>query len=63
VLTAIEQGGVRVIANELRAGGMVSLEEGAAWARHHGAWGVCPDLVDMDDVPRELKALAPQAVG
>jgi len=63
VLTAIEQGGVRVIASELRAGGLVSLEEGAAWARQHGAWGVCPELVDMDDVPRELKALAPQAVG
>jgi hypothetical protein len=61
VLTAIEQGGMRVIANELRAGGMVALEEGAAWARQHGAWGVCAELVDMDDVPRELKGLAPQA--
>jgi hypothetical protein len=61
VLTAIEQGGVRVIASELRAGGLVALEEGAAWARSHGAWGVCAELVDMDDVPRELKTLAPQA--
>ena len=62
VVTAIERGGVKVIASELRAGGIVTLEEGAAWARRHGAWGVCPELVDMDDVPRELKLLAPQAV-
>ena len=26
--------------------------------RRHGAWGVCPELVDMDDVPKELKGLA-----
>jgi len=49
----------KVIACELRAGGLVPLDEGAAYARRHGAWGVCPELVEMDDVPKELKALAP----
>lgn len=61
VLEAIQRSGVRVIANELRGGGMVALDEGAAWARRHGAWGVCAELVDMDDVPRELKVLVPHA--
>ena len=50
---------LKVIACELRAGGLVALDEGAAYARRHGAWGVCPELVEMDDVPKELKALAP----
>ncbi len=58
VLTALRESSVKVIATELRAGGMVALDEGAAWARRHGAWGVCPELVDMDDVPKELKGLA-----
>ena len=58
VLAAVRESGVKVIATELRAGGMVALDEGATWARRHGAWGVCPELVDMDDVPKELKGLA-----
>ncbi len=57
VLRLLHNSPVKVIATELRAGGMVALHEGAAWARHHGAWGVCPELVDMDDVPKELKSL------
>lgn len=57
VLRLLHSSPVKVIATELRAGGMVALHEGAAWARHHGAWGVCPELVDMDDVPKELKGL------
>lgn len=57
VLVALRSSPVKVIATELRAGGMVALHEGAAWARHHGAYGVCAELVDMDDVPKELKSL------
>jgi hypothetical protein len=57
VLRLLHGSPVKVIATELRAGGMVALNEGAAWARHHGAWGVCAELVDMDDVPKELKSL------
>lgn len=61
VLAEIAASPVRVIANELRAGGTVPLEEGAEFARRHGAWGVCAELVDMDDVPKELRGLAPGA--
>jgi hypothetical protein len=60
-LAEIKTSKLKVIACELRAGGLVALEEGAAHARRHGAWGVCPELVEMDDVPKELKALAPAA--
>ena len=59
VLREIRASKAKVIASELRAGGLVPLEEGATYARRHGAWGVCPELVEMDDVPKELKALAP----
>jgi hypothetical protein len=27
------------------------------YARQKGVWGVCAELVDLDDVPKELKAL------
>ena len=57
VLVALRSSPIKVIGTELRAGGMVALSEGAAWARHHGVWGVCAELVDMDDVPKELKSL------
>ena len=59
VLAEIKANPVKVIACELRAGGMVTLEEGVRYARQKGAWGVCAELVDLDDVPKELKALAP----
>ena len=57
VLRLLHASPVKVIATELRAGGMIALHEGADWARHHGAWGLCAELVDMDDVPKELKSL------
>jgi hypothetical protein len=60
-LAEIRSSALKVIACELRAGGLVALDEGAAYARRHGAWGVCPELVEMDDVPKELRALAPAA--
>jgi hypothetical protein len=58
-LAEIKTSKLKVIACELRAGGLVALDEAAAYARRHGAWGVCPELVEMDDVPKELRALAP----
>lgn len=58
VLAEVHASELKVIACELRAGGMVSLEDGATYARHHGAWGLCPELVELDDVPKELKSLA-----
>jgi len=57
-LRAIERRGIPVIATELRAGGRVELSEGVRYARSHGVHGVAPDLVDLDDVPGELRALA-----
>ncbi len=61
VLAEIEASPVKVVGCELRAGGMVPLEEGAAYARQRGCWGVLAELVDLDDVPRELKILVPGA--
>jgi len=57
VLAEIKTSTVKIIASELRAGGMVTLEEGVTYARQKGVWGVCAELVDLDDVPKELKAL------
>ncbi|MEQ1831652.1 MAG: hypothetical protein ABL977_01270 [Candidatus Eisenbacteria bacterium] len=61
VLAEIEASPVKVIGCELRAGGMVALDEGAAYARQRGCWGVLAELVDLDDVPKELKGLVPGA--
>jgi len=57
VLDALGTCGIPVIATELRAGGTVPLGEGVAYARAHGARGVAPDLVEIDDVAAELRAL------
>jgi hypothetical protein len=58
VLDAMGRSGIPVIATELRAGGTVSLADGAAFARAQGAHGLAPDLVEMDDVAVELRQLA-----
>lgn len=58
VLAALRRPGIPVLANELRAGGTLPLSEGAAFALEHGAWGLVPDLVDMDEVAAELRRLA-----
>src|SRR5882672_3449810 len=47
VLAAIKASQVKVIANELRAGGLVTLDEGVRYARQRGVWGVCAELVDL----------------
>lgn len=57
-LRAIEQRGIPVLASELRAGGRIELSEGVRYARSHGVHGLAPDLVDLDDVPGELRTLA-----
>jgi len=48
---------IKVVASEVRAGGLVPLAEGARYAKEHGAYGVVPDLTDLDDVAVEMKAL------
>ena len=57
VLAELKRATVPVLAKELRAGGTVSLAEGAQFARQNGAYGLVPDLIDLDDLPSELRAL------
>lgn len=57
VLAVLRRPGIPVIANELRAGSVLALDAGARFALDQGAWGLCPDLIDMDDVAAELRAL------
>lgn len=57
VLSELARTTVPVLAKELRAGGTVSLAEGAAFARAKGAYGLVPDLIDLDDLGPELRAL------
>jgi hypothetical protein len=57
VLAQIRSAGVPTIASELRAGGTVPLAEGARFALDSGARGLVAELVDMDDVAGELRAL------
>jgi len=58
--TLAEMGRTRVplVATELRAAGLVTLEQGARYALGHGAHGLAPDLAEMDEVAAELRALA-----
>jgi hypothetical protein len=56
-LAELARATVPVLAKELRAGGTVSLAEGARFARAKGAYGLVPDLIDIDDLGAELKAL------
>lgn len=62
-LAALRRDGIPVLATELRAGGVVPLAEGARFAREHGAHGLVPELVDLDDVAAELRALRDPAAG
>jgi len=57
VLAELAYAQVPVLAKELRAGGTVTLEEGARFAREKGAYGLVPDLIDLDDLGAELRAL------
>jgi len=45
---------VPVVASQLRATGLCTLDEGARFALEHGALGLAPDLAEMDDVGAEL---------
>jgi len=57
VLAELARATVPVLAKELRGGGTTSLVEGARFARAHGAYGLVADLVDLEDLGAELRAL------
>lgn len=57
LLAALRRTKVPVLAKEVRAAGTVPLIEGARYALEHGAHGVVADLVDLEDLTAELKAL------
>jgi len=56
-LAELARGGVPLIATEMRAGGLCSLEEGARYALEHGVHGLAPDLAEVDEVAVELRGL------
>lgn len=57
LLAALRVSKIPVLAKELRAAGTVSLAEGARYALEQGAHGVVADLVDLEDLTAELRAL------
>jgi hypothetical protein len=57
-LAQMGRAGVRVLATELTAAGAVELREGARFALARGAWGLVPDVADLDDLSGELRQLA-----
>jgi hypothetical protein len=57
LLAEVRRGHVPVVARELCAGGVDSLDTAGAYALEHGAYGLAPELTEMDDVGAELKAL------
>ena len=57
LLAALRASKVPVLAKEVRAAGTVTLAEGARFAREQGAHGVVADLVDLEDLTAELRAL------
>ena len=61
VIAAVKRLGIPVVASELRAGGTVLLADGARYALDNGVTGLLPELVDLDDVAGELRALSAMA--
>ena len=57
LLAELRTAQVPVLAKEVRAAGTVPLLEGARFALDHGAHGVVADLVDLEDLTAELRAL------
>ena len=57
LLAALRTSQIPVLAKEVRAAGTVSLVDGARFALEHGARGVVADLVDLEDLTAELRAI------
>jgi hypothetical protein len=62
LLAEVRASGAAVLAKEISAGGVVGLEEGAAFARSHGAAGVVVDLVDVGTDGSALRAVTGAAL-
>jgi hypothetical protein len=57
VIDELARSEVPVLANEIRAGGVNTLADGIAFARARKAYGLAPDLTELDDVGAELRGL------
>ncbi len=57
LLAEVKRSEIPVIARDLCAGGVDSLDAAAAYARQRGAWGLAPDLSEVDDAAAELREL------
>ncbi|HYM80464.1 MAG TPA: hypothetical protein VEY91_03510 [Candidatus Limnocylindria bacterium] len=57
LLDELRQTRVPVLAKELRGGGAVPLLAGARYAKEQGVYGMVADLVDLEDLGGELRAL------
>src|SRR5207247_2279376 len=57
LLAEVRRGQIPVVARELCAGGVDPLDAAGAYALEQGAYGLAPELTEMDDVGSELKAL------
>lgn len=57
LLAELRTAQIPVLAKEVRAAGTVPLLAGARFALEHGAHGVVVDLVDLEDLTAELRAL------
>jgi hypothetical protein len=58
LLAEVRRSEVPVVARELCAGGVDAMDEAVRYAREHGAYGLAPDLAEMDDVGAELRAMS-----
>ena len=57
LLAEVQRSEVPVVARDLCAGGVDSLDAAAAYARERGAKGLAPDLAEVDDAAAELRGL------
>lgn len=58
VLDELRRSRIPVLAKELRGGGATPIVDGASFARAHGAHGVVADLIDLEDLGAELRAMS-----
>ena len=57
VLEEMTRAECAVVAKDVRAGGAIKLDEGARFALDHHAFGLAPDLAEMEDVGADMRQL------